>query len=100
MQDKWITPPPETQPQWDHEGVEKGVEMWHIILKRAIHTGDLKTCRKALELLRTYRKMGLKTPEGEFSTPNLVYKSLRNDHTLQAITLLINRLHDQDLSLD
>ena len=62
-------------------------------------TGDLQTCRTSVKLLRDYRKKGLKTPAGEFSIPNLVYKSLRNDDTVKAITTLIDRLQDQSLSV-
>ena len=62
-------------------------------------TGDLQTCRKAVQLLRTYRRRGLNSPEGEFSIANLVYKSLRNDNVIRGITHLIDRLHDQDLNI-
>ena len=62
-------------------------------------TADLQTCRKALKLLRTYRKKGLATPAGEFSMPNLVYKSLRNDQVIDGMTRLIDKLHDQELSI-
>jgi len=75
------------------------VDVWHKLIKTAIMSGNLETCRQALSLLRTYRKKGLKTRDGEFSVPNLVYKSLRNDHTVEGITTLINLLHDRKLSL-
>ena len=64
-----------------------------------MQTGDLQTCRNSLQLLRKYRKLGLQQPQGEFSTANLVYKVLRNDHTLAGINTLVDRLHDQQLSL-
>jgi hypothetical protein len=75
------------------------IGVWKKILAHATQTGDLQTCRKAVKLLRTYRRKGLDTEAGEFSIPNLVYKSLRNDQTLEGITILINRLHDQELSI-
>lgn len=97
--DRWINKPKSDLPQYDEEELEHWVNVWHTILKHATKTGDLQTCRTSVKLLRDYRKKGLKTSEGEFSIPNLVYKSLRNDDTVNNIITLINRLHDQDLSI-
>ena len=99
VKDQWIKEPGQKLPQYDEKSVKTAVEMWHKLIKTAIMSGDLNTCRKAVSLLRKYRKMGLKTPEGEFSTANLAYKSLRNDHTIEGITTLINLLHDRSLSV-
>ena len=96
----WIKKPAQHQePQYDEKELKHWVSVWHTILQHAIKTGDLNSCRRALTLLRTYRKMGLKTPPGEYSIPNLVYKSLRNDDTIHGINTLIDRLHSQDLSV-
>ena len=86
------------QPNYDQQEVERMVKIWHSVIQHATQTGDLQTCRNAVKLLRTYRKKGL-AHNGEFSIPNLVYKSLRNDDTIKGITVLIDRLHDQSLSL-
>ena len=99
VKDTWIKEPGQKLPQYDEKSVKTGVEMWHKIIKTAIMSGNLSTCRQCLALLRKYRKMGLQTPAGEFSTANLVYKSLRNDHTIEGITTLINLLHDRSLSV-
>jgi hypothetical protein len=97
---RWIKEPTQFQePQYDEKELRHWVKVWHTILQHAIKTGDLNSCRRALTLLRTYRKMGLKTSYGEYSIPNLVYKSLRNDDTIHGINTLIDRLHDQDLSV-
>jgi hypothetical protein len=64
-----------------------------------MQTGDLQVCRNTLQLLRKYRKLGLQQPQGEFSTANLVYKVLRNDDIIHGIDVLVNRLHDNQLSL-
>jgi hypothetical protein len=99
VKDQWIKEPGQKLPQYDENAVKTAMEMWHKLIKTAIMSGNLSTCRKALSLLRKYRKMGLKTPEGEFSTANLAYKSLRNDHTIEGIVTLINLLHDRSLSI-
>jgi len=100
VKDSWVRQPNADVPDYDHEQVEKWVDTWHTVIKTATKTGNLQTCRTALKMLRHYRKLGLRTPEGEFSVPNLVYKSLRNDETVKGIQTLIDRLHGQDLSLD
>lgn len=96
---KWLRKPHRQHPGYDQEQLEHMVTVWTKILQRATMTGHLQTCRKALKLLRVYRKKGLATAEGEFSIPNLVYKSLRNDHVIDGMTRLIDRLHDQELSI-
>lgn len=98
-QDRWIRKPSKVVPGYDSSKLEQNITAWHRILRLATMTGDLQTCRKALQLLRRYRKQGLATPAGEFSIPNLVYKSLRNDRVLDGMTRLIDRLHDQELSI-
>ena len=98
-QDQWLHRPTRNLPEYDHVELDHMVAVWTKILQRAIMTGDLQTCRKAVKLLKTYRTQGLATDKGEFSIPNLVYKSLRNDHVIDSITRLIDRLHDQDLNI-
>lgn len=99
LKEQWINEPSSEIPDYDSDKLEHMINVWKKILAHATQTGDLQTCRKAVKLLREYRRRGLDTNEGEFSIPNLVYKSLRNDQTLEGITILINRLHDQDLSI-
>jgi hypothetical protein len=99
MSGKWITKPTKNLPRYNEEELAHMVTTWKRVLGHAVKTGDLQACRKAVQLLRAYRKQGLKTPAGEFSIPNLVYKSLRNDNTLKSITIFIDRLHDQELSI-
>jgi hypothetical protein len=99
LRGEWIKKPSPDMPEWDHEKVAHMVAVWQVIIQHAIRTADLKTCRQAMDLLRKYRKAGLATPEAEFSVPNLVFKSLRNDDAIKGIQTIIDRLHDRDLSL-
>jgi hypothetical protein len=100
LKEKWIKEPNKDMPVYDQEKVKHMTNVWTKILQHATQTGDLNTARHSLDLLRKYRQMGLNTPMGEFSIPNLTYKSLRNDNTLKGIVTLIDRLHDQNLSLN
>lgn len=97
--DQWVREPTKNIPRYDSEELERKTEMWTALIKAATKTGDLQTARTVLKLLRKYRKLGLKTPQGEFSLANLVYKSLRNSQSLRALQILVDRLHDQELSI-
>jgi len=100
LQERWIKKPSSAIPEYDQKELEHMVSVWKKILAQAIKTGNLIICRKAVKILRMYRKQGLhSTKAGEFSIPNLVYKSLRNDDTLAGILTLIDKLHDQELSI-
>jgi len=99
--ESWIRPPLDSVPEFDEAEVKRMVNIWHKVIKGAILSGELSTARQTMRLLRTYRKKGLQKSSlgGEFSVPNLVYKSLRNDHTVEGLMTLINQLHDRQLSL-
>lgn len=99
LQRRWIKEPTKVTPHVDEEEVNRLTDRWTEVIQAAAKTGDLQTCRKIVQLLRKFRKLGLQTPQGEFSTANLVYKSLRNADVLKGITALVDRLHDQQLSL-
>ena len=99
VQEKWIRPPKQVKQNWDKKEVERMIDVWKVVLGKATETENLDIARSAVKLLRTYRKLGLKTEDGEYSVPNLVYKSLRNDQTLDGIVTLINKLHSDKLSL-
>ena len=99
LNDQWIKEPRKDMPEYDDLAVKRLTRIWTMVLQHAAKTGDLQACRNAVNLLRRFRRLGLNSPEGEFSTANLVYKSLRNADVLKSITTLIDRLHDQELSL-
>jgi hypothetical protein len=98
LKDQWIRKP-QKGIQYDEKSVKDMVKTWKTVLKGAISTGSLQACRKAVQLLKSYRSQGLKTAKGEYSVPNLVYKSLRNDLTLEGILTFIEQLHGRELSL-
>jgi hypothetical protein len=98
VKDQWIRAPEKTMTKIDQPELERMVKVWHTIIQQAIKTGDRPSLQNVLKLLRSYRKLGLKH-QGEFGTPNLVYKSLRNDNSLAALTKLLDRIHNQQLSI-
>lgn len=98
VQDRWIRAPKKEVAEIDREELARMTAVWHTVIQHAIKTADRQHLSKVLYLLRKYRKMGL-ARGGEFSVPNLVYKSLRNDTTIKGLTKLLDRLHSQELSI-
>lgn len=97
--DEWIREPSVTVPDYDDQSVAHWENLWKKLITVAIKKRNLAACRAVLTLLRQYRKKGLASKQGEFSTPNLVYKSLRNQGILEKISELIDTLHSEKLSL-
>lgn len=98
LKDRWIKEPNPNMPEYDKEEVMKMTETWVNILIKALKTNDLQKIRDSIQLLRKYRTLGLKTKQAEFSTPNLVFKALRNLGVLDTISQVVDKLHDINLS--
>ena len=96
---RWINRPSKIKVKYNLKEINNMVLVWHTIINNAETLQDLDTAETVLKLVRTYRKLGLKEPEGEFSTPNLVYKLLRNDNSLASLNDLVTKLHDKWLSV-
>jgi len=96
---EWIRPPVKELPFYDEAEVKEISEQWKDIIRLAMRSGNLAICRTVLKMLRKFRKVGLSSTQGEFSIPNLVYKSLRNDKTVEGMQTLVDKLHDQTLSV-
>jgi hypothetical protein len=96
--ERWLKPPT-IAGDYDEAAVKHYTEVWKKIIAHAIKTGDLNTARTTMRLLKSYRTQGLATPEAEFSTPNLVYKTLRNADQVRALQHMIDVAHDQSLSV-
>jgi Zn-finger domain-containing protein len=96
---RWITKPQRRQPKIDLKEIDNMVQVWHTLIDNAERLQDLDTAETLLKLARTYRKLGLKQPEGEFSTANLVYKVMRMDQSLERLQDLRDKLHDRWLSV-
>lgn len=98
LKDQWIKKPNPNLPEYDKEEVMKMTETWVNILIKALKTNDLQKIRDSIQLLRKYRTLGLKTKLAEFSTPNLVFKALRNLGVLDTMSQVVDKLHDINLS--
>lgn len=99
LRSRWITEPRPDLPEYDTQELEHWVKNWSQILRTAVLSGRRSTLKRAVDLLRQYRRLGLATEAGEFSIPNLVYKTLRNAQVMQSVQTLLDRWHDQELSI-
>jgi hypothetical protein len=98
LKQQWIKYPEFQDAVIDHENIEKMSRVWQRVMAAAIGSKDVKTIRKTVNLLRKYRQMGLKSA-GEYSTPNLVFKTLRNSDLIRILMDRLDRAHEQELSL-
>lgn len=98
INNKWITKNL-TRSQYDQQQVEKLVNLWTNLINTAGKTNDLKLLKSLLKLLSKFRKWGLSRPNPEYSVANLVYKSLRNQGTIDKLRQTISNLEDQQISI-
>jgi hypothetical protein len=98
MKRQWIKKPNRDIGPFDVDEIEKMSRVWSTIIQHSLESNDFKTAQKTMNLLRKYRHLGLKTT-GEYSTANLVYKTLRNSDLIKKLQIFINTEHDKFLSL-
>ena len=95
---KWIKTPDTKAVVWDKHHVVDEVKKWTEFIDTALKSNNLEVCRRVKEMLSVYRKDGL-AKGGEFSVPNLAFKSLRNAGKVQELMDKIGQLFDRQLSI-
>ena len=98
MKGQWLTKPDKNVGPFDVDDIEHMVNVWTNIITHAMRSNNIETARKTMDLLRKFRGLGLKK-KGEYSTANLVYKTLRNSDLIKNLQNYIDQEHDQGLSL-
>ncbi len=98
MNGSWITRPPQHIGPFDVDEIERLSTVWSNVIRHALTSKDVETARKTMNLLRKFRHLGLKST-GEYSTANLVYKTLRNSDLIRNLQNHIDTEHDKNLSL-
>jgi hypothetical protein len=99
LKDSWIKEPEHTTREPDVEQIQRLCLAWMILITTRLATKELDQIEQAKDLLWGYRRAGL-AREGEFGTPNLVFKTLRNSGVTDMLLAAISRLSDQELSLE
>lgn len=98
MKRQWITRPKQELGPFDVDKIEHMTRVWDTIIRHSLESKDVKTARKTIDLLRKFRQQGLKN-QGEYSTANLVYKTLRNSDIIRNLQNFIDQEHDRTLSV-
>jgi hypothetical protein len=96
---QWIIEPnPAESIEIDTTEIDRMYRVWRKIILFIIRSKDVDSAKKLLDLLRKYRKLGLKQT-GEYGVANLVYKTLRNEKVLEKLSNFLEQARDQDLSI-
>jgi hypothetical protein len=98
LQDTWLVKPKRAADQIDLEEVERMTDRWHRVIGAVLASNDIETAKKTMEMLRNYRKIGLKKT-GEYGVANIVYKTLRNSKIVEKLQNFIDDQHQRQLSI-
>lgn len=98
MKRQWLKKPSKEVGPFDIDKIEKLSQVWSTIIQHTFDSNDVETAKKTMNLLRKFRHLGLKTT-GEYSTANLVYKTLRNSDLIKKLQNFIDQEHDKQLSV-
>jgi hypothetical protein len=99
IKNQWIKRPQLQKIEYDRQLVKQGAVKWNQLIDFAIQQKNLKIARDVKKLLFAYRRTGL-AAHGEFGTPNLIFKSLRNSKQIERLIKTVNQLEDHKLSVD
>ena len=98
VKNQWIKQPVQSDVKYNRAEIEDSVTAWERLIKHAIEQKNLSLCLQLKDLLKKYRKLGLKK-SGEFGAPNLIFKSLRNDGVVEQLMTTIRQLQDKELGI-
>lgn len=101
MNDKWLIAPVFKKPSYDAFSVKAkaGEIMDNIDSFVSSNSDDIASIKELKDKIRKMRQAGLQT-NGEYSTENLAFKTLRNNGYLQKLSTYLNQIEDKSLSLD
>lgn len=99
IKDLWIKKPKHINRKPNIEKIQRLSLAWMILITTRLATKELDQIIQVKDLLWGYRKAGL-DKEGEFGTPNLVFKTLRNSGVTEMLLTVISHLKDKELSLE
>lgn len=103
--DTWLSKPKRQESSADKATVEKKAARFHDLvdaIQEMLEAGEVELAYNSATLLkeriRKFRQAGLEKG-GEFGTENLVFKTLRNDGTLERLDNLHKQSYDEGLSI-
>jgi hypothetical protein len=98
QQRRWLSKPQQNVGPFDIDDIEHLTQVWDTLIRHSLESKDANTAKKIMDLLRKFRHLGLKKA-GEYSTANLVYKTLRNSDIIRNLQNFIDQDHDRNLSI-
>lgn len=98
LKDKWLRPSTEPDKPIDDQEVNQLAQKWYRIITNAIKLQDMNSLENVLDMLKTFRKKGLKV-QGEYGSANLAFKSLRNSGIVDKLRKTIINLRNQELGM-
>lgn len=108
LNDKWVIKPKEVDPKIDINLVEVKAAMLmeeiEEIELRVDNDIDFDLIKKDIndvwDKIKKYRKDGIASPEGEFSTGNLIFKYLRRNEYIGRVVELKQKIVEKKYSMD
>lgn len=97
--DSWVVEPKKVKPQVDDNAIEAKEQDLVALIAMALENSELDQLTRVKDKITKMRKAGLERA-GEWSTENLVFKSLRNQGLIDRLATRIRELEDQALSLE
>jgi hypothetical protein len=97
--DQWVIEPKKVKPQVDDNAVDAKEQDLTALIVMALENSQLDQLTRVKDKITKMRKSGLERA-GEWSTENLVFKSLRNQGLIDRLATRIRELEDQQLSLE
>lgn len=98
-QDDWVTVPKKSKPSVDDTAITAKKESLIHDYEVAMMSNEISKLRAIKEKITKMRKSGLEEA-GEWSTENLVFKTLRNLGIIDKLNDKIRDLEDEELSLE
>lgn len=95
--DKWIKKPKKEKPKIDAKEIL--IKSKDFIKRIEMAKGDLESLNTLKDKLKTMRKSGLEKEAGEYSTENMVFKTLRNSKNIEKLMNYAKEIYDKELSL-
>lgn len=99
MRDQWVVEPKKIKPKVDDNAVNAKEQDLERLITLALQADELAQLERVKQRVTKMRKAGLERA-GEWSTENLVFKSLRNQGLIDDVANRIRELVDQELSLE
>lgn len=100
IQQQWIRTPEKLSTPVDKQEFEQDLKKWKKIIDMAIASDNLKLLKYTMDLLKKYRKTGLNSKQKEYSTANLVFKSLRNSKYIEKLKSHTDQIYDKKFSIN